>query len=86
MNKFTEKQTRSIQVEVYPFGDKLKSLRKDMKLTQGDVAERFGKNRTTITNWEIGYNLPTLDDFIDLCVFYNITPNDLLEFDTKDKP
>lgn len=42
-------------------GLKLKSLRKAKRLTQQEVAERFGLSRTTISNYEIGRRKPTIN-------------------------
>src|SRR5262245_15340201 len=41
-----------------PFGDLLKTLRKQKHLTQQTLAARVGVNFNTISKWERGLNLP----------------------------
>lgn len=43
-----------------PFGDHLKKKRLDLKLLQGDVAQKLGVNKTSIHNWERGSATPSL--------------------------
>lgn len=53
-------------------GLKLKSLRKAKKLTQQEVAERFGLSRTTISNYEIGRRKPTINELQAFAEFYGV--------------
>lgn len=66
------------------FGIKLKILRKGKKLTQGEVAEQMGLNRSTISNYEIGRRMPSIKELKRFAEFYGVG----LEYfglDTKDE-
>ena len=64
------------------FSKRLKQTRVYYGLTQTDVANLLGKcNHGIISYWETGQNLPNLKDFVKLCEIYDVTPNDLLDFD-----
>lgn len=66
------------------FGNKLKILRKGRKLTQEDVAESLGLNRSTISNYEIGRRMPSIRELKRFAEFYGVG----LEYfgiDTKDE-
>lgn len=64
------------------FSKRLKQARIYCGLTQTDVAELLHKyNYAIISYWETGQHLPNLKDFVKLCEIYDITPNDLLDFD-----
>lgn len=56
------------RIEVaHHFGKVLKSLRKDAGLSQEDLAERAGCNRTYPSLLERGLRTPTLDVLFKLC-------------------
>lgn len=66
------------------FGQKLKILRKGRKLTQGEVADDLGLNRSTISNYEIGRRMPSIRELKRFAEFYGVG----LEYfgvDTKDE-
>lgn len=44
----------------------LKRLRKFNNLTQEALAQKVGKNKYTIANWENGKTAPQIDDFYKL--------------------
>ena len=45
-------------------GTFLKELRSGKKLTQEQLAEKFGVSRRTVSRWETGSNMPDLDILI----------------------
>lgn len=53
-------------------GIKLKSLRKAKRMTQQEVADRFGLSRTTISNYEIGRRKPTIQELQAFAEFYGV--------------
>lgn len=59
-------------------GRNLLLLRKYKKLTQMEVAEKFNYSDKSISKWENGESLPSIDVLYEICNFYNITLNDLL--------
>lgn len=40
----------------------LVNARKDMRLTQEELAELLGYSKATVSNWENGYSTPSLAD------------------------
>ena len=51
----------------------LKEARKNAGLTIEQIAEKMGRNRSTIMNWESGKTLPTLLQAKELSDFYKIS-------------
>ena len=57
----------------------LKRLRKEKKLTQRQLAERFQVSDRTVSRWETGSNLPDLAILVELADFYEIDVRNLLD-------
>ncbi|MEG2412376.1 MAG: helix-turn-helix transcriptional regulator [Clostridium sp.] len=55
------------------FGDRIKDLRVEMKLTQEDIAIKFNISRQAIANWESGLREPSMQNIIELANFYNVS-------------
>ena len=55
----------------------LTKLRKQKKLTQLELANRFNFSDKTISKWESGESLPNIDMLCKLAEFYDVTLNDL---------
>lgn len=53
-------------------GDKLKTLRKGRKLTQDQIADRFGLTRGAISNFEIGKRKPDIKLLQAFAEFYGV--------------
>ena len=52
------------------FPDFVKTVRKDLKLSQADLAKAFNVNFTTINRWENNHVIPSnlaMKSFIDYC-------------------
>ena len=58
-------------------GNNLLSLRKNKKLTQLELAEQFNYSDKTISKWENGESLPSIETLYELASFYGVTLNDL---------
>jgi len=56
---------------VYDFGLRLRELRKKRKLTQKNVADRFGLHPNTIRYYENNTLTPSVENLVDLAVLYN---------------
>ena len=50
----------------------LKELRIKSGLTQIELAEKINTNHKTISSWENGSSLPSLDNFVDLAKVFNV--------------
>jgi len=61
------------------FSSILKQLRLCENLTQKQVARHLGITAQSYQAYESGLALPTLTNFIKLCEFFDITPNELLD-------
>ena len=48
------------------FSERLKTLRKEKKLTQKELAEQIGISQKSYSHWETGKNEPSLENLIKL--------------------
>lgn len=55
------------------FPERLKLLRKEMGLTQTELAEKLGLKQATVAKLEKGERTPYIDYFIELAKFFNCT-------------
>lgn len=60
-------------------GKYIQEKRKELKLTQLELASRLGVSEKTISNWENGRNMPDLSLFNPLCEELNISINELMK-------
>lgn len=60
------------------FGNFLKDLRKEQKLTQEELAKEFIVDRGTISKWERGEYIPTSDMLLNISNYFGLTINELL--------
>lgn len=58
---------------------KLKQLRKECKLTQGELAARFGVTQQAIAKWEAGRALPEPETISHIAEFFGVTTDYLLD-------
>ena len=54
-------------------GENLANLRKDAKLTQLELAEKFNYSDKSISKWEKGETLPDIIVLNELCEYYGVT-------------
>lgn len=57
------------------------ALRKNKGLTQVELAEKLNYSDKAISRWEHGETLPDVNVLYELCTFYEITMNDLVNED-----
>lgn len=57
---------------------RLPELRKRKNLTQEQLAEMLGVNRTTVTLWELGINKPKIETIEKLTEILECSINDLV--------
>lgn len=58
-------------------GNNLQKLRKNKKLTQLELADKFNYSDKSISKWEKGESLPSIDILYQLAKFYGVTLDDL---------
>ena len=56
----------------------LESRRRAEKLTQEDVADLLGVDRSTVAKWETGKAVPRMPKLLMLCDLYNCSLADLI--------
>lgn len=61
------------------FKDKLQRIRKDLKLSQEDLAEKLDISRQAIAKWETGQAYPEIDNLIKLSNLFQITIDRLIK-------
>jgi transcriptional regulator with XRE-family HTH domain len=61
------------------FGEKLKTIRETLEMTQGDVAEFSGLKPSAISHFETGRRKPGLKNIVRLCRALNCEPNALID-------
>ncbi|CCI84643.1 DNA-binding membrane protein [Lactobacillus pasteurii DSM 23907 = CRBIP 24.76] len=60
------------------FGQQIKQLRQDNKLTQEEFANNLNVTRQAVSNWENNRNLPDLEMLLQISDRYNISLDKLL--------
>ena len=64
-------------------GGFLKELRKEKGLTQEQLAELMYVSDRTVSRWETGSNLPSLDILIRISDYYNVELSEILDGERK---
>ena len=59
-------------------GKCLRELRRAQMKTQREVAEAVGITTQSYQAYEAGKTLPALENFLRLCVYFDVSPNALL--------
>lgn len=60
------------------FGDRLRELRKEKKMSLEKLASYFGLGKNATSSWETGKSKPSSDDLVILAELLETTPNYLL--------
>lgn len=68
----------------FDFARALKKIRESRGMLQKDVGLAMGIDPNRISNWEKGYNYPTLPVLRALCIAVNCAPGDLLGLSPSD--
>ena len=66
-------------------GKFIANLRKEQKLTQGQLAEKLGVTDKTVSRWENGKNMPDYSVLKGLCNILNIDVNEFLSWEKLEK-
>lgn len=67
-------------------GERLKELRKDKGLTQGDLAKVLGVKRTTVSAWENETSAPSDELKVELAKYFNVSLDYLMGLIKEDMP
>lgn len=67
------------------FSEKIYMLRTKARLTQDDMADKFGVSRQTIYKWENGVTYPEVDKIIKISEVFNVSIDYLLKDSIKGK-
>lgn len=59
------------------FADNLRRIRKEMKLTQGQLAKKLGYTEKAISKWEQGSSIPPAETLLVLADAFNVSLDDL---------
>ena len=63
------------------FTTRLKELRKELSLSQSELAKKLNVPASTYANWEQGRREPSIYDIYNIILCLNITANDLFDID-----
>lgn len=66
------------------FGERLRSLRLENKMTQGQVASRIGVATSAISSYESGVRLPSYNVLIRISRLFHVTTDYLLGIKSKE--
>lgn len=66
------------------FKDNLISLRKNLNLSQDELAEKIGVSRQTLSKYETGESLPDIEKCRLLAEVFGVSMDDLTNYDKED--
>lgn len=65
------------------FSESLSKHRKSAGISQEKLADMLGVSRQAVSKWETGETQPEMANLLAICKIFNITPNELLGYDSK---
>lgn len=66
------------EIDVKEFGNKVKRLREERGMSQGDLADKLFISRKIVSKWETGYVLPSVELLISLSKVFDVSLEELL--------
>lgn len=84
LDKRTGKGTDRMRKASRSLGEKLRELRENYDLSQGQVAQALNIDRSTYTNYELDKTRPNLETLVKLAHIYNVPKAQLLPDDDGD--
>lgn len=66
--------------------EKITALRTEQKLSQGDVAEKLGVSRQSVSKWETGQSVPELDKIVKLADLFGVSVDELVRDGEEPQP
>lgn len=70
-------------IRLKTFGEKIKDLRENENLTQGQLGEKLQMTQRKISYIECGKYEPSIDDIKTFCKFFNVSADFLLGLTEK---
>ena len=67
------------------FGERLKQLRKEQKVTQGELAAKLGITQQAVGKWETGKSSPDPDTLLTLSRMFSVSVDSLLGQEEKSR-
>ena len=78
------KRTYLVILSMKGFGDRLRGLRKQQKMTQSDLGQTLRVGGENISRYEIGLSIPPSDKLLRLAKFFRVSTDYLLQGDVLD--
>lgn len=69
----------AMEMDKRRFGERVRIRRRELKITQADLATRLGTSVGYVGHLERGVRSPSLELFTALCLELNVSPNYLLQ-------
>lgn len=66
-------------------GDKIRTLRKENKISQEELAEKLCVSRQSVSLWENGQTMPSIENIVSIASIFNVSTDVLLKEDSKDE-
>lgn len=67
------------------FAEKLKSIRKQAGMSQGQLAEKLGVSRQAVTKWETDAGIPDIENIMAISALFHISIDELLSNEKETK-
>lgn len=68
---------------ILSFGEKMKNLREDHDLTQGQLGEKVNMTQRKVSYIENNKYEPSIDDIKTICTFFNVSADYMLGLSEK---
>ena len=72
------------EMDQLKFGENLKLLRKEHKLSQEELADKLDVSRQAVSKWENGVAYPEMNNILELCKIFKCQINDLVHTEMSD--
>lgn len=66
-------------------GEKIAELRKELNVQQDEFADKIGVSRQTLSQWEMGKQIPRADKIHEICIRFGVEANYFYEGLTESK-
>jgi transcriptional regulator with XRE-family HTH domain len=60
-------------------GTRIAQRRKELHMTQEQLADKIGVTGSRVSNWEQGIHRPDVDILANICTALNVSPSELLD-------
>lgn len=80
LNEKVEAEKRRVELERERLAARLKEYRKELNLSQKELAEKLGKTQSVISSWEIGTGVPDASQLPSIAKALGVSLGDLCGF------